>query len=198
MSAIIACTSWKLAIGRPNCWLSLEYRTDASTQPWQMPTQPEATLKRPESSALMATLKPSPISPSIVSSPTSTSSSEISAVSDARRPSLPWISDVLKPSDSVGTRNQASPRWPCSGSVWAKIIATLAKFPIEIHCFWPEIFQPPSILVARVERLAASEPVLGSVSPKQPSASPEQSLGSHSCFCSSVPQRSIELHTREV
>src|SRR3954447_25628277 len=163
-----------------------------------MPTQPAATLKRPESSALMATLKPSPTSPSRVSSPTSTASSEMSAVSEAGGPTLPWISLVLNPSAAVGTRKQASPRCPFSGSVWAKIIATLAKLPIEIHCFWPEIFQPPSILVARVERLAASEPVLGSVSPKQPSASPEQSLGSHSCFCSSVPQRSIELHTREV
>jgi hypothetical protein len=70
--------------------------------------------------------------------------------------------------------------------------------PIEIHCFWPEMDQPPSIFFARVERLAASEPVFGSVRPKQPRISPEQSRGSHSCFCSSVPQRSIELQTREV
>src|SRR3954454_17530898 len=145
-----------------------------------MPTQPEATLKRPESSALIATLKPSPTSPSIVSSPTSTASREISAVSDARSPSFPWISVVLKPSESEGARKQASPRCPCSGSVWAEIIATLAKLPIGIHCFRREIFHPPSVLVARVDRLAASEPVLGSVRPKQPSASPEQSLGSHS------------------
>ena len=44
----------------------------------------------------------------------------------------------------------------------------------------------------------ASEPVSGSVSPKQPSASPEHSRGSHCCFCSSVPQRSIEPQTSEV
>ena len=36
--------------------------------------------------------------------------------------------------------------------------------------------QPPSIFSARVFRLEASEPVSGSVRPKQPSASPEQSL----------------------
>ena len=53
MSAIIAWTSWKPAIGLPNCARSLEYATDASTQPWQIPTQPAATLKRPESSADM-------------------------------------------------------------------------------------------------------------------------------------------------
>ena len=41
---------------------------------------------------------------------TSTESSEISAVSEERRPSLPWISWVVKPSLSVGTRKQARPR----------------------------------------------------------------------------------------
>src|SRR5215210_8309737 len=59
MSAIIACTSWKEAIGRPNCSRSLEYETDSFTQPWQIPTQPAATEWRPESSADMAVLKPS-------------------------------------------------------------------------------------------------------------------------------------------
>ena len=70
--------------------------------------------------------------------------------------------------------------------------------PSEIHIFWPLIDQPESVFVARVRRLAASEPVSGSVSPKQPSASPEQSRGSQRCFCSSVPQRSIEPATSEV
>ena len=121
MSAIICWTSWKLAIGRPNCWRSFAYSTEAFTQPWQMPTHPEATLKRPESSADMATLNPSPTSPINASSPT-----ESSAVSDARRPSFPWISLLEKPSLSVGTRNAASPRCFFSGSVWAKISATLA------------------------------------------------------------------------
>jgi hypothetical protein len=35
----------------------------------------------------------------------------------------------------------------------------------------------------------ASEPAPGSVNPNAPSASPEHSLGSHSRFCSSVPNR---------
>ena len=85
-----------------------------------------------------------------------------------------------------------------SGSVWAKISATSEKLPSEIHIFWPLIDQPPSVFVARVRRLAASEPVSGSVRPKQPSASPEQRRGSQRCFCSSVPQRSIEPPTSEV
>ena len=99
-------------------------------------------------------------------------------MSEARRPSLPWISCVVKPSLSVGTRKQARPRCFFSGSVWAKISATSAKFAIEIHIFWPLIDQPESVFVARVRRLAASEPVSGSVRPKQPSASPEHSRGS--------------------
>ena len=45
-------------------------------------------------------------------------------------------------------------------------------------------------------RRAASEPVPGSVSAKQPSASPEQSRGSHARFCSSVPYAAIVLATR--
>ena len=119
-------------------------------------------------------------------------------MSEERSPSLPWISWVVKPSLSVGTRKQARPRCFCAGSVWAKISATSEKLPSEIHIFWPLIDQPESVLVARVRRLAASEPVSGSVSPKQPSASPEQSRGSHFCFCSSVPHLSIEPATSEV
>ena len=106
-------------------------------------------------------------------------------MSEERRPSLPWISWVVKPSLSVGTRKQARPLCFFSGSVWAKISATSEKLPSEIHIFWPLIDQPPSVFVARVRRLAASEPVSGSVRPKQPSASPEQSRGSQLCFCSS-------------
>ena len=44
MSAIIACTSWNEPIGRPNCSRSFAYCTDAFTQPWEIPTQPDATL----------------------------------------------------------------------------------------------------------------------------------------------------------
>jgi hypothetical protein len=74
----------------------------------------------------------------------------------------------------------------------------LAKLPIEIHCFAPLITQPPSVFFARVCWLAASEPVPGSVRPKQPSASPLQSCGSHSRFWSSLPQRTIDEQTSEV
>ena len=99
---------------------------------------------------------------------------------------------------SVGTRKQASPRCFFSGSVWAKIIATFARVPSEIHILPPFRTQPESVLRARVFWLAASEPVSGSVSPKQPSHSPEHSLGRCCCFCSSVPQRRIDEQTSDV
>ena len=85
-----------------------------------------------------------------------------------------------------------------SGSVWANTSATSAKLPIEIHILFPLMVQPESVFFARVRRLAASDPVSGSVRAKQPSASPEHSRGSHSCFCSSVPHFSIEPQTSEV
>ena len=119
-------------------------------------------------------------------------------MSEERRPSLPWISWLVKPSLAVGTRKQARPLCFFSGSVWAKISATSEKLPRLIHIFWPLIDQPESVFVARVRRLAASEPVSGSVRPKQPSDSPEQSFGSQVCFCSSVPHFSIEPATSEV
>ena len=114
------------------------------------------------------------------------------------RPILPLISCVEKPGAAVSTRKQASPRCPFSGSVWAKIIARSARVPIEIHILLPLSTQPPSVLRARVFWFAASEPVSGSVRPKQPSDSPEHSFGRYACFCSSVPQRRIEEQTSEV
>jgi hypothetical protein len=62
----------------------------------------------------------------------------------------------------------------------------------------PLIVQPESVFFARVRMLAGSEPASGSVRAKHPSASPEQSRGSHSRFCSSLPHFSIEPATSEV
>ncbi len=166
-----------------------------------MPTQPEATLKRPESSEVMATLKPSPTSPSSASSPTSTPSSASSAVSEALRPELAVdLGAREKPSESVGTTNAASPLCPFSGSVWAKISAHLATLPSEIHCFWPVSFQPPSVFSARVFSDAASEPRVGLGQAEAAQAGPSVSPGMIRCFCSSSPQRAMaepnsEVHT---
>ena len=96
---------------------------------------------------------------------------------------MPWICCELKPGLSVGTTKQPRPRCFFSGSVWAKISAMRAWLPSEMNIFEPEITQPPFLRLARVSTEAASEPVPGSVSPKQPSHSPEQSFGSSDCFC---------------
>ena len=90
------------------------------------------------------------------------------------------------------------PRCRFSGSVWANISATSASLPSEIHIFWPLIRQAPSVSSARVRIADGSDPASGSVRPKQPRASPEQSRGSQWRFCSSVPQRSIDPQTSEV
>jgi hypothetical protein len=67
-----------------------------------------------------------------------------------------------------------------------------------MNIFEPEIFQPPFCFVARVATEAASEPVPGSVRPKHPSHSPEQSFGRTCAFWSSLPHCSIEPATSEV
>ena len=46
--------------------------------------------------------------------------------------------------------------------------------------------------------LAASDPVSGSVRPKQPNHSPEHSFGRYLCFCSSVPYLRIDEQTSDV
>ena len=61
--------------------------------------------------------------------------------------------------------------------------------------FCPSSTQSDPSRTAREVRLPASEPVPGSVSPKQPSAVAEARRGSHSCFCSSVPWSRIDLPT---
>ena len=62
--------------------------------------------------------------------------------------------------------------------------------------FRPLIRQPPpGSASALARRSAGLDPWSGSVSPKQPSTSPVAIRGSHCCFCSSVPHRSIEPAT---
>jgi len=87
---------------------------------------------------------------------------------------------------------------PETGVRLSEISAKAAWLPSEIHCFWPVIRQPPSSRCARVDRFAASEPVSGSVRPKQPIASPVHRPGSSRCFCSSDPQRAIAEPTSDV
>ncbi|CAN5778311.1 hypothetical protein BH24ACT8_BH24ACT8_11530 [soil metagenome] len=92
------------------------------------------------------------------------------------------ISGAENPGVSVGTTN---PRMP--SSVCAQTTATEATDPLVIHILVPSSTQSSPSRRARVRMPAGSEPWSGSVSPKQPIASPRAIAGSHCCLCSSLP-----------
>ena len=76
-------------------------------------------------------------------------------------------------------------------SVRAHTTAMSAMEPFVIHIFEPLRIQSEPSRRAVVRIAPGSEPASGSVSPKQPIASPACIAGSQRCFCSSVPQRQI-------
>ena len=71
--------------------------------------------------------------------------------------------------------------------VCAQTVATSAMEAFVIHIFVPFKTQPSDVFFAVVIIPPGFDPWSGSVSPKHPIFSPVASLGSHSCFCSSVP-----------
>ena len=107
-------------------------------------------------------------------------------MTEARSESLPSMSAVVKPGVPRGTMK---PRTP--SSVTAQTIARSAIEPFVIHIFWPWRTQSSPSRRARVRIELGSDPASGSVSQKQPIASPAAIGGSHSRFCSSDPQRWI-------
>nr|CRL81987.1 hypothetical protein CPGR_05203 [Mycolicibacter nonchromogenicus] len=62
----------------------------------------------------------------------------------------------------------------------------------EVQIFWPLIRQPPSTFVALVVRLARSEPAPGSENSWHHTNSPRNVGGRKRCFCSSVPNATID------
>ena len=105
---------------------------------------------------------------------------------DARSDIFLWMSWVVKPLVPLGTRK---PRTPVVGArphdrdVGHRAVGD------------PHLLAVQDPVVAVAARAGAhapgSEPASGSVRPKQPIASPAAMRGSHSCFCSSLPQRQI-------
>jgi hypothetical protein len=77
-------------------------------------------------------------------------------------------------------------------SVRAHTVATSAMLPLVIHILLPVSTQSRPRRTARVRIPAGSDPKSGSVSPKQPIASPLASRGSHSRFCSCEPHFQME------
>ncbi len=89
---------------------------------------------------------------------------------------------AVNPGVPVGT---TKPRIP--SSVRAHTTATSEIEPLVIHILVPSITQSEPSRLAVVRIPAGLEPKSGSVSPKQPTASPAAIRGSHSSFCSSLP-----------
>ena len=73
----------------------------------------------------------------------------------------------------------------------AQTTATSEIEPFVIHIFAPLRIQSEPSRRALVRIVPGSEPASGSVSPKQPIASPRCIAGSQRSFCSSEPQRQI-------
>ena len=71
--------------------------------------------------------------------------------------------------------------------VLAQITETVACEPFVIHILVPFSTHPSLVSRAVVIMPPGFEPKSGSVSPKQPMASPEASLGIQRSFCSSEP-----------
>src|SRR6266700_3302876 len=109
-----------------------------------------------------------------------------SEVTEARSDPLCLISGALKPGASAGTTN---PRMP--SSVFAHTTATSAIEPLVIHIFRPDSTQSVPSRRAEVRIAAGSDPASGSVSPKQPIASPVAILGSQASLCPSDPHRQM-------
>ena len=92
-------------------------------------------------------------------------------------------------------------RFDTSSSPVSAVIVTHAE--MSVPAFVMKIFDPltihaPSRCSARVRVAPASEPASGSVRPNAASRSPEASRGSHSRFCSSVPNRKIGIVPSDV
>ncbi len=105
-----------------------------------------------------------------------------SEVIEARSENLPCWSRAEKPGVPFSTRK---PRMP--SSVWAHTTATSAMEPLVIHCLAPLSTQPSPSRRAVVRMPPGLEPKSGSVSPKQPTASPAAKAGSQRSFWASEP-----------
>src|SRR5256885_217426 len=162
------------------------------------PTAPAATEYRPESSAVIAILKPSPISPRRFASGTRTSSRMSSLESDERRPSVPWSAWLPYGCRSRSRTNAVMPLASFEGSPCANTSASFDTEPLEIHIFRPRSTHESPSRFALVRSFVASLPTSGSVRPKQPMTSPLHSEGSHRCFCSSVPNLRMVISTSEI
>ena len=89
---------------------------------------------------------------------------------------------------SRSTTISVNPREPPSGSVRTTAITRSEWMPLVMNVFAPSTTQPPSTRTPDVRMPRRSLPVPGSVIAIAPISSPAAILGSHRCFCSSLPR----------
>ena len=85
---------------------------------------------------------------------------------------------------------QVMPRWGGSafGSVFMSTNTRPERRPLVTHIFWPLSSQSPSSSFLATDLMPwTSEPTSGSEREKAARISPVAIRGSHSCFCSSLP-----------
>ena len=114
-------------------------------------------------------------------------------MTDARSDIFLWMSFAVKPGESVGTMK---PRTP--SSVCAQTIAMSEQLPFVIHIFVPFRIQSSPSFFADVRIEPGSLPESGSERPKHAIASPLAIFGSHSFFCSSLPNAWIACPQSEL
>jgi hypothetical protein len=99
---------------------------------------------------------------------------------------------VSTPSRSVSTRKPRT----VSSSSFAQITATSAMVALVDHRLCPSSTHPSPSRRARVCISAGLDPTSGSVSPKQPIASPFARAGNQCSFCASLPYCQMGYITR--
>jgi hypothetical protein len=143
---------------------------------------------RPPSSAIIATRKPLPSSPSSASSPSSTSLKSSGVVV---LPCCPILCSGLprtSPGASPGTRNAEMPPVPALSLLRAHTTNSPASVPLVIHSFCPLSTHPRSVRRARARMPPGSLPAPASDSANPPTtSSPLHSRGTYSSRCAGVP-----------
>ena len=134
---------------------------------------------------------PAPRGPSRFASGTRQPANDSGLVSDAFQPIFRYGSPTSYPGVPFATSRFEISRRPSLSPVTAVIVtsAEMSVPALVMNCLAPSITHSPPSSRACVRVLPASDPASGSVSPNAASRSPEVSRGSHSCFCSSVPNR---------
>ena len=117
-------------------------------------------------------------------------------MSEEFQPTLSYAGSAVKPGVPAGimiveisgtSRPDFEVFVPVTAVAVTRRVMSVPEF--VMNDFEPLIVHVPFSSVAFVRVPPASEPASGSVRPKAASPEPSVSFGSHSCFCSSVPNR---------